>query len=87
MFAVSSLVLAVTMLLAVAWSLGRAAGLPHLSLTWMVATHGIANALGFATCGLLAWHAMLQRDLPGPDVRQQGASGDDLQRSADAQHI
>jgi YndJ-like protein len=40
-----------TMLLALDW----AAGLPHLSVSWMVATHGVANALGFALCSLLAW--------------------------------
>jgi hypothetical protein len=28
---------------------------PHLSATWMVATHGVANALGFALCSVLAW--------------------------------
>ncbi|MFF4817645.1 YndJ family protein [Kitasatospora sp. NPDC001309] len=52
---VSSGVLALTMLLALWWALGRAAGLPHPTLAWMAATHGLGNALGFALCALLAW--------------------------------
>ncbi|MCF2527519.1 YndJ family protein [Yinghuangia soli] len=43
-----------SMLLALSWSLGLVSDFPHLSLTWMAATHGVANALGFATCTLLA---------------------------------
>ncbi|MET7398809.1 YndJ family protein [Dactylosporangium sp. NPDC005572] len=58
----SALVLGVTMLLAVDWALGRATGLPHLSLSWMIATHGVGNALGFALCGILAW----RRTVLGP---------------------
>ncbi|MEV7600839.1 YndJ family protein [Kitasatospora sp. NPDC089797] len=52
---VSSAVLVLTMLLALWWALGRAAGLPHPTLAWMAATHGLGNALGFALCALLAW--------------------------------
>ncbi|MFF4383254.1 YndJ family protein [Kitasatospora sp. NPDC001547] len=55
LLAVSSAVLALTMVLALWWALGRAAGLPHPTLTWMAATHGVGNALGFALCALLAW--------------------------------
>ncbi|MPZ27798.1 MAG: hypothetical protein GEV12_15660 [Micromonosporaceae bacterium] len=33
----------------------RAADLPHPPVDWMVATHGVANAFGFAVCGMLAW--------------------------------
>lgn len=56
LFAVSSVVLVATMLLA----LSRAAGqvwdaVPHLSVPAMAATHGVANALRFGVCGLLAW--------------------------------
>jgi hypothetical protein len=43
------------MLLALDWALAKVTGLPHLSLSWMAATHGVANALGFAFCSLLAW--------------------------------
>jgi hypothetical protein len=50
-----SVVLVATMALALDWALGEALGFPHLSLSWMVATHGVANALGFALCSLLAW--------------------------------
>ncbi|MFJ4964665.1 hypothetical protein EES43_27180 [Streptomyces sp. ADI96-02] len=48
-------VLVATMLLALSWALGEATGLPHPSLAWMAATHGLGNALGFALCSLLAW--------------------------------
>ncbi|MEV7938769.1 YndJ family protein [Kitasatospora sp. NPDC088264] len=51
----SSAVLALTMLLALWWALGQASGLPHPTLAWMAATHGVGNALGFALCSLLAW--------------------------------
>nr|WP_202418619.1 YndJ family protein [Streptomyces sp. YIM 132580] len=48
-------VLVATMLLALSWAVGEATGLPHPTLTWMAATHGLGNALGFALCALLAW--------------------------------
>ncbi|WP_406196983.1 YndJ family protein [Kitasatospora sp. NBC_01560] len=51
----ASAVLAATMLLALWWALGEASGLPHPTLAWMAATHGVGNALGFALCSLLAW--------------------------------
>jgi AcrR family transcriptional regulator len=51
----SAAVLAVSMVLAVSWALGEATGLPHPSLAWMAATHGVANALGFALCGMVGW--------------------------------
>ncbi|MFI8370629.1 YndJ family protein [Streptomyces sp. NPDC085466] len=54
LLAVSALVLVVTMALALWWALGEATGLPHPTLTWMAATHGLGNALGFAVCALLA---------------------------------
>ncbi|MDQ7909501.1 YndJ family transporter [Phytohabitans sp. ZYX-F-186] len=54
----SALTLAATMVLALDWALGQAAGLPHLPVSWMVATHGLANALGFALCGLVAWRRL-----------------------------
>ena len=46
----------VTMLLAVHFALGRATGLPHLSVAQTAATHGVLNALAVGLCGLLAWH-------------------------------
>ncbi|MEU2157175.1 YndJ family protein [Streptomyces sp. NPDC019396] len=52
---VSAVCLAATMLLALSWAIGEVTGLPHPSLTWMAATHGIGNALGFALCSVLAW--------------------------------
>ena len=55
LFGVSAVVLFGTMLLAISWALGEATGLAHLSLEWMAATHGLANAFGFALCAILAW--------------------------------
>jgi hypothetical protein len=55
LFAVSASVLAISMLPALDWALGQATGFPHLSMTWMGATHGVCNAGGFALCGLIGW--------------------------------
>ena len=52
----SAVVLVASMALAVSWALGEATGLPHPSLTWMAATHGVANALGFAVCAMVGRH-------------------------------
>ncbi|MER5631382.1 YndJ family protein [Streptomyces nitrosporeus] len=54
----SAAVLVATMLLALSWALGEATGLPHPSLAWMAATHGVDNALGFALCSLAALHRL-----------------------------
>ncbi|MEU9802558.1 YndJ family protein [Streptomyces sp. NPDC051000] len=54
----SAAVLVATMLLALWWALGEATGIPHPTLTWMAATHGLGNALGFALCSMLAWHRL-----------------------------
>ncbi|WP_157420466.1 YndJ family protein [Actinomadura kijaniata] len=56
-------VLGATMLLALSWALGEATGLPHPSLGWMVATHGVGNAFGFGVCGMLAWHRLKEESL------------------------
>ncbi|WP_326666146.1 YndJ family protein [Streptomyces sp. NBC_00385] len=61
LLAASAVVLAVTMVLALSWALGEATGLPHPTLTWMAATHGVGNALGFALCSVLAWQRLNHR--------------------------
>jgi hypothetical protein len=58
----SAATLMVTMLLALSWALGHVVATPYLPLRWMVATHGLANALGFALCGLLAWRRLKEWD-------------------------
>ncbi|MER7395104.1 YndJ family protein [Streptomyces sp. NPDC000151] len=68
LLAVSAAILVATMLLALSWALGEASGLPHPTLTWMAATHGVGNALGFALCALLAW-----RRLPASVHRTTGS--------------
>ncbi|MFB8119544.1 YndJ family protein [Streptomyces sp. NPDC055962] len=67
LLAVSAGVLVATMMLAVSWALGEATGLPHPTLTWMAATHGLGNALGFALCALLARRRL--QDLTHPEGR------------------
>lgn len=57
----SAAVLVATMLLALWWALGEATGIPHPTLTWMAATHGLGNALGFGLCSLLAWRRLTDR--------------------------
>ncbi|MFF3209619.1 YndJ family protein [Streptomyces sp. NPDC002886] len=54
----SAAVLVATMLLALWWALGEATGIVHPTLTWMAATHGLGNALGFGLCSLLAWRRL-----------------------------
>ncbi|MGV9310317.1 YndJ family protein [Nonomuraea sp. NPDC004354] len=54
LFLLSGAVLAVTMMLAMAWALGQATGLPHPSIEVMIATHGVGNAFGFALCAVAA---------------------------------
>ncbi|MCJ0875138.1 YndJ family protein [Streptomyces sp. AP-93] len=61
LLAVSAAVLVATMLLALWWALGEATGIPHPTLTWMAATHGLGNALGFGLCSLLAWRRLAAR--------------------------
>ncbi|ONH33705.1 hypothetical protein BL253_00860 [Pseudofrankia asymbiotica] len=63
---ISCAVLPVSMALALSWAVGRAAGLPHLSVAWMIATHGVTNALGFAVCALLAWRTLDRPALATP---------------------
>ncbi|MFF9868969.1 YndJ family protein [Streptomyces sp. NPDC013953] len=58
LLAVSAGVRLATMLLALSWALGEATGLPHPDLTWMAATHGLGNALGFGLCSVLAWRRL-----------------------------
>lgn len=61
LLAASAVALAATMVLALSWALGEATGLPHPTLTWMAATHGVGNALGFALCSVLAWQRLNHR--------------------------
>lgn len=61
LLATSAVALVLTMLLALDWAVGEAAGVAHLPLSWMAATHGVGNALGFALCGIIAWRRMRLR--------------------------
>ncbi len=55
---VSGLSVLVPMVLAVWWTAGLAFDVPHLTMTWTAATHGVANALGYTLCGLLGWRQL-----------------------------
>lgn len=66
LLAVGAVAPLVSMPLALSWAAGQAwDGLPHLSLTWTAATHGVVNALGFALCGLLGWRRLAAERAPG----------------------
>jgi YndJ-like protein len=62
LFGIAAVAPLATMVLALDWALGRATGLPYPSVTWMAATHGTANLLGFAVCGLVAWRRLSTKD-------------------------
>ena len=53
---ISALAIWVPMALAVAWAAGQHWAIPVLSIPDMARTHGLANALGFILCGLIAGH-------------------------------
>ncbi|MBS2037568.1 YndJ family transporter [bacterium] len=53
---VSALCSLLTMVLALNYAWGRLLGMPHLDLAWMIPYHGLVNALGFVTLGLLGWN-------------------------------
>lgn len=55
---VSGLSVLVPMVLAAWWTVGLAFDVPHLTMTWTAATHGVANALGYTLCGLLGWRQL-----------------------------
>ncbi|MFB7177877.1 YndJ family protein [Streptomyces sp. NPDC056257] len=66
LLATSAVVLVATMLLALWWAVGEATGIVHPTLTWMAATHGLGNALGFALCSVLAWRRLTADRSPSP---------------------
>ncbi|MFD7785982.1 YndJ family protein [Streptomyces nojiriensis] len=72
LLATSAAVLVATMLLALWWAVGEATGITHPTLTWMAATHGLGNALGFALCSVLAWRR-LAADTRAADTRPADA--------------
>ena len=69
---VPAVTLGATMVLAVDWAAGHVIEVPHLSVDWMVATHGLANALGFALCTLLVLRksrkSRMKTNVPEPSM-------------------
>jgi hypothetical protein len=72
---VAAVVPVLTMTLAISWALGEATGLPHLPIGWMIATHGVAGALGFAGCAVLAW-SRLRRSPAGRQAAAPAVPGE-----------
>jgi hypothetical protein len=58
LLSVSAAAAPLTMTLALWWAAGESLGFAHPTLRQMAATHGLANALGVAVCGLLAWRRL-----------------------------
>ncbi len=63
LLAVAAGVTPATMALALWWALGEAVDLPHPTLTWTAATHGVGNALGIGLAGVLGWTTITQEQL------------------------
>jgi hypothetical protein len=65
LLAVSALSLAVAMVFAGGYAIGRFVSAPVVGIPRMVQIHGWLNALGFVLCGLLAW-TLRSREAPTP---------------------
>jgi hypothetical protein len=59
LLAVSSAALISGMALAAVYALGEYLGRTWIDIPTMIATHGLANAIGFAGCGLAGWSKLL----------------------------
>ena len=66
---VSAVAVLVPMVLAVQWAVGWNFDTPALSIPMMARTHGVANALGFALCGVLGWRRLLRGESEPTDGR------------------
>lgn len=58
---ISSVSLAAAMILASVYAVGEYFGQGRLTIAMMIATHGLANSLGFAGCGIWGWRLRLDR--------------------------
>jgi YndJ-like protein len=76
LLAVSGLAVWAPMPLAVAWAASQHVGVPALSIPAMARTHGLAMALGFVVCGLLARRLPVTSSAPtDPTHDRSGESG------------
>lgn len=55
---VSAIAVIAPMVLAVQWAIGWNYNTPALSIPAMARTHGVANAVGFALCGVCGWRRL-----------------------------
>ena len=51
------------MALAVIYALGEFTGRAWITIPAMIRTHGLANAFGFALCGLIGWNAAVRHSV------------------------
>ncbi len=82
LLAVGAVAGAGALLLAVWWAAGEALEVPHPGLELMAATHGVANALGFVLCSLLATRRL--RSDAGPGWAGRGVAPRRTSTRADA---
>lgn len=75
LLAIGAGTLLASMVLAVWWALGEATGLPHPGIALMVATHGVANALGFVLATLVGLRLLRPR-AAGLTYAEVGATRD-----------
>lgn len=64
---ISSISLLTAMALAAVYAMGEFTGAAYLTIETMIATHGVANSLGFAGCGIFAWRAAI-KNVPKRDA-------------------
>ncbi len=64
----------VSMVLALWWALGEATDLVHPTLSWMVATHGVANAFGFVLCTVVGLRMVAEPVRTGLTYPEVGAT-------------
>ena len=71
----SSLCLVLTMVMAVLHALSRWSGHVYVTIPTMARWHGVANALGYATCGMVAW-AVADGEIDAADVTAEARSAE-----------
>lgn len=63
---VSGVSLFVSMILAIVYAVGEFRGEQWVGISAMVRSHGVLNAIGFATCGLIALNMQLRKSKSAP---------------------
>lgn len=71
LWSVAGLSLAASMVLSILDGVRFYGGIAGLDIPWMRATHGTANAFGFALLGLIAWSLAPDERAPGQAVSDE----------------